>query len=80
MLELGARKFTPSCFILKSPNEACLPHLKIEQMEFLRGPVVRGLPSWFSGKDPPASVGGAGDVGREGPLQWEMTTHSSILA
>ena len=41
----------PSCFILKSPNEACLPHLKIEEAEFLRGPVVRGLPSWLSGKE-----------------------------
>ena len=31
-------------------------------------------------KNPPASAGEAGDVGREDPLEEEMAPHSSILA
>ena len=36
-----------------------------------------GLPRWLGGKEPPAN---AGDMGQEGPLQKEMTTHSRSLA
>ena len=31
-------------------------------------------------KNPPANAGDARDVSQEDPLEWEMTTHSSILA
>ena len=43
-----------------------------------------GFPSGMVIKSPPTSVGGPGDVGSipgsGDPLEWEMATHSSILA
>ena len=42
--------------------------------------MVRSLPRWLSVKNPPAKAGDARDVSQEDPLEWEMTTHSSILA
>ena len=44
-----------------------------------------GFPGGTSDKDPPANAGAARDaglilLGQEGPLEEEMTAHSSILA
>jgi len=42
------------------------------------------LAQWLSSKESTCDAGAAGDtgrsLGREGPLEWGMATHSSILA
>ena len=74
-------KFMPSYLILKPPNEACLPYFKIEDPgNSLEVRWLGGFPGGSVKNNPPANAGDARDVSQEDPLEWEMTTHSSILA
>ena len=58
--------------------------INTQNREFHGGPVVQGLPWWFSGKESTCQCRDTGDLGlilhQNGPLEKEMTTHSNILA